>query len=322
MIPKKALVALLCLTLVGAVVYAYFLTDSAETERRAHGFVDVKESALSFERAGKIEYLAVEEGESVEKGQVLARLDTEALSHQLKIRAAQCAGLEADHSRLQKGYREEDKAGAEARLKALESSYALATRTCERMGVLYKRKAVSEQERDDACYGARTLKEEVIAARAERDRYVHGYLDEEIAVAESAYSACLKELAYLEYQRQSESEIVAPYAGVIRVRDHELADRVQAGERVYALSKVSPKEVRVYLSERQLAHVKVGNKARVFTLTATLEGSVASVSDSALFTPKSVQTEELRPDLMYEVRILVPDPEGQLRLGQAVSAEF
>ena len=170
MIPKKTLVALLCLTLAGAGVYAYFLTDSAETERRAHGFVDVKESALSFERAGKIEYLAVEEGESVEKGQVLARLDTEALSHQLKIRAAQCAGLEADHSRLQKGYREEDKAGAEARLKALESSYALATRTCERMGVLYKRKAVSEQERDDACYGARTLKEEVIAARAERDR--------------------------------------------------------------------------------------------------------------------------------------------------------
>lgn len=92
---------------------------------------------------------------------------------------------------------------------------------------------------------------------------------------------------------------------------------------IYQLSVADPKWIRAYLTERQLGLVKEGTLATVFTDTVgPVDGTVAFVADTAEFTPKTVQTEDLRASLVYEVRITVRDPENRLRLGQPVTVEF
>ena len=81
--------------------------------------------------------------------------------------------------------------------------------------------------------------------------------------------------------------------------------------------------MRCYLTELQLVKVKTGNKVLIETASGTtISGNIAVISDTAMFTPKTVQTEELRPQLVYEVRIDVADPDEILRLGQSVSVIF
>ena len=92
---------------------------------------------------------------------------------------------------------------------------------------------------------------------------------------------------------------------------------------VFTLSQLNHKFVRCYLTELQLVKVKTGNKVLIETASGTtISGNIAVISDTAMFTPKTVQTEELRPQLVYEVRIDVADPDEVLRLGQSVSVIF
>ena len=84
-----------------------------------------------------------------------------------------------------------------------------------------------------------------------------------------------------------------------------------------------PKWVRAYATERQLGLVREGGGAVVMTdTTEPLPAVVAFISSTAEFTPKTVQTEELRTVLVYEVKLSVDDPENRLRLGQPVTVEF
>ena len=103
----------------------------------------------------------------------------------------------------------------------------------------------------------------------------------------------------------------------------EPGDMASPSRTIYQLSVADPKWIRAYLTERQLGLVKEGTLATVFTDTVgPVDGTVAFVSDTAEFTPKTVQTEDLRASLVYEVRITVRDPENRLRLGQPVTVEF
>ena len=89
------------------------------------------------------------------------------------------------------------------------------------------------------------------------------------------------------------------------------------------LSVTDKKRVRVYLTERQLPLIRVGTAAFISGADdKKTEGTVAYISDTAMFTPKTVQTEDLRPDLVYEVRVDTNDPDNRLRLGQSVTVEF
>ena len=92
---------------------------------------------------------------------------------------------------------------------------------------------------------------------------------------------------------------------------------------VYELSQIDNKRVRVYVQEKQLSFLHINDKATVILSNdQKLYGRIAKISNTAMFTPKSVQTEELRADLVYEVRIDVEDPRQDLRLGQPVTVSF
>lgn len=322
---KKPLVILSILavaTLFSAGYHYYYSSKNASTSLIAHGFVDVKEASLGFERAGKINNIEVAEGQLVKAQDVLARLDTQDLDHQLAIKDKQCQNLKVQYEELESGYRSQEIKAAKAQVTSLEHSYDLAKRSCARLSTLFERKAASLQDKDDACIGAQVTYSNLEAARANLALLQEGYRQEQIKARFLSYQTCLQESEYLNYQKEVQSVLKAPFAGVIRASNHEIGDYLSPGAVVFELSKVTPKEVRVYVTEENLASVKVGHKALVESLSASLEGEVVAISESAMFTPKTVQTQDLRPSLVFEVKILVPDTKRQLRLGQAVSARF
>lgn len=176
---------------------------------------------------------------------------------------------------------------------------------------------------DDARRAEHAARESLTAAAAQRAAVEKGPRAQEIAAADAAAEAAAASLAALDYQIHRGAVLTAPSAGIIRARLAEPGDMASPSRTIYQLSVADPKWIRAYLTERQLGLVKEGTLATVFTDTVgPVDGTVAFVSDTAEFTPKTVQTEDLRASLVYEVRITVRDPENRLRLGQPVTVEF
>ena len=106
---------------------------------------------------------------------------------------------------------------------------------------------------------------------------------------------------------------------MVRSRLLEPGDMATPQRPVFALALTKPKWVRVYISETNLGRIKPGTSARVLTDShpdQPIAGKIGYISSVAEFTPKAVQTEELRTNLVYEVRVLVDDGSDVLRLGQ------
>jgi HlyD family secretion protein len=112
---------------------------------------------------------------------------------------------------------------------------------------------------------------------------------------------------------------------VVRARLLEPGDMASPQRPVFTLAITQPKWVRAYVAEPSLGRIKPGMKASVSTDSApgrAIPARVGYISSVAEFTPKTVQTEELRTSLVYEVRFLVDDPDDQLRLGMPATVHL
>ncbi|MDO5352593.1 MAG: HlyD family efflux transporter periplasmic adaptor subunit [Succinatimonas sp.] len=318
---------LLILTVVLAVIFGYIfyqlrLTQNVDLQK-AHGMVDIRQSSLSFETSGRIVELLVDEGDLVVKGDLLARLDTQAIDHQIAITKGECKALEAKLLELENGYQKEDIKIAKANLDNLDNALAIASLTYERYQRLFAQKAISAQERDQAFYQCEQLRAQRQSCEKEYEKLKNGYREETITAQRAQTDSCNANLNFLYYKRDEQSVLKAPYSGQIRSRLQELGDMTSPQNTVYELSQIDNKRVRVYVQEKQLSFLHINDKATVILSNdQKLYGRIAKISNTAMFTPKSVQTEELRADLVYEVRIDVEDPRQDLRLGQPVTVSF
>ncbi|EML4879238.1 efflux RND transporter periplasmic adaptor subunit [Pseudomonas aeruginosa] len=155
-------------------------------------------------------------------------------------------------------------------------------------------------------------------------RLRNGSRPEEIGQAAAQLKASEESLALLRH-RISLAELKAPTNAVVRSRLAEPGDMASPQKPVYALAIVQPKWIRAYVNEAQLARVRPGMSAEVKIdglPDASIAGEVGYISSVAEFTPKPVQTEELRTSLVYEVRVLVKDPDDQLRLGMPATVRL
>ena len=147
---------------------------------------------------------------------------------------------------------------------------------------------------------------------------------EDIAGAEAQLKAAEANLALLKHQID-QGQLRVPVDAVVRSRLHEPGDIVTPSSAVFSLALTEPKWVRVYVSEPDLGRIRPGMEARVFTDShpdRPVDGKIGYISSVAEFTPKSVQTEELRTNLVYEVRIVVSDTDNVLRLGQPATVRI
>ncbi len=316
---KKILLGAGLATLVAVLAYALLFHESLNPYK-AHGTVDINDSLLSFERSGKIVKLLADEGQQVRKGEILGSLDAQDLDHQLRIQYARCEAEDALLTQYQNGYLQEELATAEAAVQKSQSAVDLAAITYERNASLLKSKSISKQEFDSSKAAYNEAKATLKEAQAQLALYRKGYREEVISAQAAKVSACKEQLAYLNYQVTTQGNIVAPFSGTIRSRTHELSDFVGAGETIFTITDENKKKIRIYLSDAQLPLAKLGKTVSVERpYGPPLEGKISFISPTAMFTPKSVQTEDLRADLIYEISVEVADPEHVLRFGQAIT---
>ena len=321
---KRTLLLAFCsAALIGGAASLLYLQHSEDTTAAAYGFIDVRESVLSFEMSGRIEKLLVDEGAKVEAGQPVALLDTAVLRFELKEAQAQCEALRAQLNKLQGGYRPEVIAAAQAESKRLDAAAALADLSAQRAEELYKKRSLSAQERDDARYSARQAEAASKAAAAQLEQYQNGYEAADIAAKAAELTAAEAQRDRLKYALTEQSVLKAPTDGVIRSRLQDAGDMTGPQSAVFYLARTAVKKARFYVSELRLTGVKVGQEVTVTnTGGAALQARITAISPTAMFTPKTVQTEELRPDLQYEVQAEFADPDELFRLGQAVTVDL
>ncbi|MCB1061305.1 MAG: secretion protein HlyD [Verrucomicrobiae bacterium] len=289
-----------------------------------YGNVDIRQVTLGFRTSGRLESMSFEEGDSVEKGNLLAVLDKGPLEDNLALFQAQVSAAEAGVAKLEAGTRPAEI--VQARATVAESTAALknAEKSLTRLSELVSVGSVSKQAVEDAQAihdGASARLESANAALALAEE---GPRKEDIAIAKAELQTARARVDQAERQL-SDAELRAPADGIILTRVEEPGAIVATGATVYALSLKAPVWVRTYISEPDMGRIHPGMKVEVFTDSRPdrpYVGQIGFISPVAEFTPKSVETEELRTDLVYRLRVIITEPDEALRQGMPVTIKF
>ena len=288
---------------------------------RLYGNVEIRQVLLGFRVSGRVEAVYREEGERVASGDLLSILDP--VPYRIKRSEARGAMLQAKAAldKLHRGFRTEEVREAAAQRDRVQASLDLAEKDYSRISNLFAKKAIARSDLDRASSQRNALRAELAAAENALALMREGYRAEDIEAAEAAYEAASAGFAAAE-NALSDTELRSPAEGTILTRVTEPGTVVGAGQVVYALALERPVQVRAYIPEPQLGRVRVGMPARIFTDSSPtpIEGTLPFISPTAEFTPKQVQTEDLRTDLVYRARILVEDDrDGRLKNGMPVT---
>lgn len=322
----RIVVAVAAVLLIAFVIYLF--TRGADSDALVlHGNVDIRQVELPFAESERIAEVLVREGDHVEAGQVVARLQTERLVPRVQQAEAQLAAQTQALLRLKNGTRPEEIAQARAALAAAEADAVNARSQYERTQSISESsngRAVSQQDLDAARAALHTSEAQVESQRKALELALAGPRKEDIAQAEAQMAGARAELALLQRQLQ-DAELIAPTDAVVRNRLMEPGEFATPQRPVLSLAVTTPKWVRAYAPETALGHLRAGMPATV-TIDSypdgLLKGSIGFISSLAEFTPKTVQTEELRTSLVYEIRVFVEDPENRLRLGMPATVRF
>ncbi len=282
-----------------------------------YGNVDIRQVQLAFNGSERIVRMLAKEGEPVKKDQLLATLDTERLARNVDLQQAQAASQQQIVSRMETGSRPEEILKAQADVEAARIDADNAESTYHRIRALVEQHFVSWQQADDARAAADAAKARHHAVQ-ETSRLVQlGPRKEDIASAKSLLKA---DQAALEVARKAltDASLVAPDDGVIQERILEPGDMASPQRPVYTLALTDPIWVRAYVKEPDLGKLKPGMRAEVNTDSFPgkhYRAWIGYISPTAEFTPKSVETTDVRSNLVYQVRIFVCNPQDELRLG-------
>jgi HlyD family secretion protein len=324
---KKVLVLAVLAVAVAVAAFVWTRRETAEapSHLELHGNVDIRQISLAFDGSGRISELLAEEGDAVTAGAVLARIDTRTLALQAEQAAADIQVQERMLGRVRSGARPQELEQARSRVEAAEADLSRAQQDLARLrGISDKTqgRGVSRQDLDRAESAVQNASPRVDEVREALRLLEAGPRAEDIATSQAQVAASRTRLALLRHQIEL-GELKAPVDAVVRSRLLELGDMATPQRPVFALALTQPKWVRVYVAERDLGKVKTGMTARVLTDSqAEVGGTVSFIAATAEFTPKSVETEELRTSLVYEVRVLVEDSADLLRLGQPVTVRL
>ena len=286
-----------------------------------YGNVDIRQLDVAFRVGGRISKVLVEEGEEVRAGQVLAELDDEPLRQAHAAASARLAEQKAVLLKLERGYRAEEVAQAEA---AVVSARALADHALHefrRIERLRASNAVSQKDYDSAKAAFVDAGAGLKSATENFAKLKSGYQQEDVD-AQRATVAVAR--AQLDQARTALDDAVlkAPQDGIVLTRVREAGAMVQPGQSVYCLSLTKPVWIRAYVKQNKLGLIKPGMPVRVAVDSApgkSWPGAVGFISPRAEFTPKSVETQEVRDDLVYRIRVIAEDPENVMRQGMPVT---
>ena len=319
---------ILVLVLIAAIAVGawYYFSRSVSTELVLYGNVDQRQVELAFIDAERVAEVLVQEGDEVQPGQVLARLETRRLQDNIAVAEAQAASADAALLRLKNGTRPEEIDQARAAVDSAKAELAYAQATHNRYSEIWKDsrgQAVSKQDVDQASLRLNVARAQLVEAEKSLRLAVIGPRSEDIIEAEARLEQARRKVVELK-NRLDDAVLKSPAASVVNRRLLEPGDMASPQRAVFSLAVLSPKWVRAYVSETDLGRLKPGMAAFVSTDShpEPIAGNVGFISSVAEFTPKAVETTDLRTSLVYEVRVFVEDVDNVLRLGMPATVKF
>jgi HlyD family secretion protein len=264
-------------------------------EPDAYGNFEATETVVSAETGGRLLWFTPVEGQQVAPGVTLAVIDTTGLAlDRAQLRAQRTAvGARVSESERQIG--------------VLAVQREIAGRAYARTRRLFAEQAATAQQLDQTERDYRVLGEQMAALRAQRNSVTHDVAASDARVAQIA-------------ERIAKSRISAPFAGTVLATYARAGEYVQPGQPLFRLASLDTLTLRAYVTEPQLAQLKLGQRVQVNVDRGeggrlAMPGTVSWIASKAEFTPTPVQTRDERADLVYAVKILVPNRGGTLKIG-------
>jgi HlyD family secretion protein len=260
------------------------------------GLIEATEVMVSSEAAGRIERLYVDEGNRIELGDTIVLIDTVTLSLRLNQTEAlkRAAETRRDGARIQT-----DKAALD---------FELARKEFDRINNLVQTGSANQQQYDKT---KNILDQSRLAKQAAAAALAAGEAD--LEKADSDIALLNKQLA--------DCRPLAPTGGTVVTKYVEIGELTAAGKPLVKIARLDTVWVKIYLPPSDLTRIKLGGRADVDPedgRKSPLAGTVTWISSEAEFTPKNVQTKQARADLVYAVKITIPNDGETLKIGMPV----
>jgi HlyD family secretion protein len=271
-------------------------------EPDAYGNFEATEVIVSAQTSGQLLWFTPDNGQKLDSGSMVGLIDTTQLA------------LERDQVISERGAGTSRATEVSHQLDVLEAEREIAQRGYDRTRRLHSEQAATAQALDQAERTYRVLGAQIEATRAQR------------RTAEHDIVTTGTRLAQIE-ERLRKSRITNPETGTVLTSYAEPGEFVQQGQPLYKIANLDSMELRAYVTEPQLSLVRIGQPAEVSIDVRgqdrkTLTGIVTWISAEAEFTPTPVQTREERADLVYALKIRVPNRDGAVKIGMPADVRF
>ena len=291
------------LTLVTAIVaVATAIGCKQETKPDAYGNVEASEVVVSAQTGGQLMRFSPTEGGILQSGMLVGTIDTLQLALQREQILAQQSGTSSRANEVTQ------------QINVLEVQREIAGRTYERTRRLFDQQAATAQQLDQAERDYRVLGEQINAARAQRQSVVHDVASSGARVAQ--------------IQDQIRRSLIRnPVSGTVLATYAKTGEFVQPGQPLYKIANLDTVDLRAYITEAQLADVRIGQSAQVTVdvgnkQRGVVTGTVSWIASTAEFTPTPIQTRDERTNLVYAIKIRLPNPNGILKIGMPADVEL
>jgi HlyD family secretion protein len=288
-----------------------------------YGNVDIRQVDLGFRVAGRIAAMQFEEGDVVKAGDLMARLDDRSYNDEVNAAEAQLSQQAATLAKLVRGPRPAEIEQARASVAERKANMERAQQTFDRTQALQASGAVAQASLDDARTALEAARAAMDAASQALRLLEQGSRVEDIEAARASVEMSKARLGAAQTSL-ADTHLLAPSDGVILSRVREPGAIVSPADVVYTLSLTKPVWVRAYVDEAHLGNVVPGMEVEVKSdgNAPPRRGRIGFVSPVAEFTPKSVETPNLRTDLVYRLRITLDDADSGLRQGMPVTVRL
>ncbi len=271
----------------------------SKPEYDATGIFEATTVTVSAETNGKILSLGISEGDSIKAGQCVALIDTTMLALQYKQLRSQQSSTESSSPDIA------------AQAASLRSQIAHQQNECARISRLLADGAATQKQSDDANAALRTL-------RAQLDALLSSLGKSRTSISDNAV-AIQYQMAQINEQI-FKSSIHSPITGTVLSKYAEAGEFASPGRPLFKVANLNDIYLRSYFTANQLAGLKIGQKVTVIADFGGEEqyeypGIITWIAQESEFTPKSIQTQDSRANLVYAVKIAVKN-DGRLKLGQ------
>ncbi|MFO7553442.1 MAG: secretion protein HlyD [Haliea sp.] len=295
-----------------------------DSQLHLYGNVDIREVQLAFRQPGRVTEMVFDEGDAVRADERMAALDAQPYQEALAAAQAQVQVAQAELTKLRHGLRPQEITQAREALKQAQALAGETGRNFQRQNRLLASGASSQRTVDAAHTARDQAAAGVEAAKAALSQATEGFRQEDITAAEARLAAAQAAAAQAT-TALADTELMAPSSGTVIARVREPGSMVASQNTVYSLSLDKPVYVRAYVGESDLGRIAPGTVVGVKSDSSEqiYRGQIGFISPRAEFTPKTVETTDLRTDLVYRLRIVIDeaDSDGALRQGMPVTIE-